>query len=343
MTTGSGPAGDTRESLVLNVLHAEFDQSNKFSGSFAQLVSAGPVYISRGDTVVADSTATAFVGLPSTTQDVAKAGSNVQGSSSSCVRQYRRTVAKWAGNMISEADNQSQVVVAVADTMTALNAAYDKCKILHGNISNRAILLQKTARGVKGILAEFDCACYAGADAVEVPELMLFQSIRRLEDPKAVRTFRDDLESLLYLVCWLGTFGVNKAQRTAYIAGLPKDPNLSILTWNQGSAAQIAQQKRDHLAGIEPFRNKILYNMPQGPLRRLAEVIYRALFIHPDCHGADKVTDEYVEEMEDGRIKAALLRIPSINGRRDPLVLYYAPATMNDIVANLQLAVANFQ
>ncbi|KAJ1887952.1 hypothetical protein LPJ71_008623 [Coemansia sp. S17] len=223
--------------------------------------------------------------------------------------------------------------------MTVLNAVYAKCKILHGNISNRAILLQKTARGIKGILAEFDYACYAGADAVEVPELMLFQSIRRLEDPKAVRTFRDDLESLLYLVCWLGTFGVNKAQRTAYIAGLPKDPNLSILTWNQGSAAQIAQQKRDHLAGIEPFRNKILYNMPQGPLRRLAEVIYRALFIHPDCHGADKVTDEYVEEMEDGRIKAALLRIPSINGRRDPLVLYYAPATMNDIVSNFQPAV----
>ncbi|KAJ2062065.1 hypothetical protein GGH13_006505 [Coemansia sp. S155-1] len=114
--------------------------------------------------------------------------------------------------MVSEADSKSQVVVAVADTMVALNAVYVKCNILHGNISDRAILLQQTVDRIKGVLAEFDYASYAGANAVELPELMLFQSICSLMDPKAAHTFLDDWESILYLVCWLGTFGVNQAQ-----------------------------------------------------------------------------------------------------------------------------------
>ncbi|KAJ2451064.1 hypothetical protein GGI03_006914 [Coemansia sp. RSA 2337] len=341
-----GPAGDTHESLVLNILNAEFDQSGEFSGSFVQLVSAGPVYINRGNTVVADSTTTAFVGLPSTTQDVAKAGSNVQGSSSSCVRQHRRAVTKWAGNMISEADNQSQVVVAVADTMTALNAAYVKCKILHGHISDRAILLQKTARGVKGILAEFDYASYAGDNdcGVETPELMLFQSIRCLENPRAVRTLLDDCESLFYLVCWLGTFGINQAQRMAnaarHAAGL--EPCRPIMAWNQGTAADIANNKRAHMDTSLIFTRNILNRMNQGPLRHLAEDsplrplvenMYIALFLHPGCYGVTLLTDNSIARIEDGNIRAALLAIPVINGTRNPLILRHA--VLVALIANI--------
>ncbi|KAJ2073078.1 hypothetical protein GGI09_009001, partial [Coemansia sp. S100] len=251
MTTGGGSAGDSRESSLLNVLHAKFDKSSEFSGSFVHLVSAGPVYISRGNTIVADSTATAFAGLPSTVQNAAKDSDNAQGSSNSCVRQHRRTVAKWAGNMISEADSESQVIVAVADAMVALNAVYVECNILHGNISNRAILLQKTAKGIKGVLAEFDYASYAGDNdcGVETLELMLFQSIRRLENPRDVRTFLDDLESILYLVCWLGTFGVNQDQRAAYAVeyAARNKPHLPIKNWNRGTAADIADTKRLHM------------------------------------------------------------------------------------------------
>ncbi|KAJ2425974.1 hypothetical protein GGF41_002222, partial [Coemansia sp. RSA 2531] len=325
MTSNSNSADDTNESSVLNVLHAEFDKSNEFKGSFSQLVSAGPVCICRG-TFVIDSTATAFAGLPSTTQDVAKAGSNVQGSSSSCVRQHRRTVTKWAGSMIAEADNQSQVVVAVADAMTALNAAYVKCQILHSSISDRAILLQQTVDGIKGVLAEFDYACYAGdsSGVDKVPELMLFQSIRSLEDPKAARTILDDLESLLYLVCWLGTFGVNKAQREAYIAGLPKDPKLSILTWNKGSAIDIAQQKRLHMTTEDTFHSLILSKMRNGPLRRLAESMYGVLFLHLGCYGTTPIANERLERVADIDIRDALSRIPAINGMHDPLVLRHA-------------------
>ncbi|KAJ2254384.1 hypothetical protein GGI13_002191 [Coemansia sp. RSA 455] len=345
VTTGSGPADDAHESSVLNVLHSEFGKSSEFRGSFVRLVSAGPVYISRGDIFVADSTATAFTGLPSATQDAAKADGNAQGSSSSkvqCssdrqVRQHRRTVANWAGNVISEADNQSQVVVAVADAMIALNAAYDKCKILHGNISDRAILLQKTARGVKGILAEFDYANYAGdsAGVDKVPEFMLFQSIRSLEDPKAVRTLLDVLESLLYLVCWLGTFGVNQAQRVAYVAGLPKDPDLPILAWNRGIAANIAEAKRFHMSTPVDFFGSIVSKMRENsPLRPLAEDIHMALFAHRDCYGT-KVIEAMISNralmMTD--IPEALRNAMAEGRTRDVLVL--RNDYMAAIIANL--------
>ncbi|KAJ2088933.1 hypothetical protein GGI09_006333 [Coemansia sp. S100] len=333
MTSNSSSAGDAHESSFLNVLHAEFDKSSEFKGSFVRLVSTGPVYISRGNTVVADSTATGFTGLPRATQDAAKAGGNAQGSSSSKVqrssnrqvRQHRRTVTKWAGNMISEADNQSQVVVAVADAMAALNAAYEKCKILHGNISNQAILLQQTVDGIKGVLAEFDYASYAGADADESPELMLFQSIRGLDNPRAVRTLLDVLESLLYLVCWLGTFGVNQADREAYIAGLPKDPDLPIKNWNKGDAIDIADAKRLHMTTESTFLTNIVSRMREdSPLRPLALDMYRALFLHPGCRGVTLVSNDEFAAMEDGDIRTALQSVPIIDGARDPLVLRHA-------------------
>ncbi|KAJ2400978.1 hypothetical protein GGF41_007812 [Coemansia sp. RSA 2531] len=229
--------------------------------------------------------------------------------------------------MISEADNQSQVVVAVADAMAALNAAYEKCKILHGNISNQAILLQQTVDGIKGVLAEFDYASYAGADADESPELMLFQSIRGLDNPRAVRTLLDVLESLLYLVCWLGTFGVNKAQRAAYAArhaaGL--EPRRPIKNWNKGDAIDIADAKRLHMTTESTFLTNIVSRMREdSPLRPLALDMYRALFLHPGCRGVTLVSNDEFAAMEDGDIRTALQSVPIIDGARDPLVLRHA-------------------
>ncbi|KAJ2030388.1 hypothetical protein GGH13_006467 [Coemansia sp. S155-1] len=233
MTTGSSSAGNIHESSVLNALHVEFDKSSEFSNSFSQLVSTGPVCINQGNTIVADSADTAFAGLPSMTRDAAKDSNNAQGLSNSCVCQHRRTVTKWTGNMISEADNQSQVIVAVANAMAALNAAYAKSKILHGSISNQAILLQQTVDGIKGVLAEFNYANNAGAraNAVESPELMLFRSICSLEDPKAVRTFLDDLESLLYLMCWLGPLALTKQSEQHMLQDTPQGSSHIYLFW----------------------------------------------------------------------------------------------------------------
>ncbi|KAJ2832764.1 hypothetical protein FBU31_002024 [Coemansia sp. 'formosensis'] len=301
-TLDSNSASSERESTFLNVLHAEFDESSEFGGRFSQIVSTGPVHISHGDTFVADSTTTAFVGLPNVSQ----------------VRQHRRTVVQWAGKMISAADNPSQVVVAIADAMAALNAAYVKCKIFHGNISDRAILIQETTGGVKGVLADFDYASFAGDTGVEMPELMLFQSIHSLENPRATRTSLDDCESLLYLVCWLGTFGINPTQRKAFVVG----PSLPIFRWNRGTNEEIAQAKRDHMANENVFYDRILSHMDENsPLRPLALDIYRVLFNYPGSYGTARISDARLAQVEDPAIATALRALPSINKKRDPYMV----------------------
>ncbi|KAJ2840425.1 hypothetical protein FBU31_000421 [Coemansia sp. 'formosensis'] len=321
--SGSGPTEDMRENSFLNVLHAEFDKSSEFGGSFSQPVSAGPVYINQGGTLVADSSDTAFSGLPD----------------SSKVRQHRRTLVKWVGNPISAADDPNQIVIAVADVMIALNEAYTKCKIVHCNISDRVIFIQKTADGVKGLLGESDYVSYAGDRAVEMPEHMLFQSICSLDYLGAAHTRLDDWESILYLVCWLGTLGINPAERKEYAAkyaaecAVGRKLRLPIFCWNMGSAIHISRFKRSFVGSENAFDSYVLHHMCPGPLRQLAEDIYMALFRHPGCYGTTQITNCFLARMGDSDIVTALRAIPAIDGRRDPLFLRYTYE--NEIVEKL--------
>ncbi|KAJ2032151.1 hypothetical protein IWW57_000367 [Coemansia sp. S610] len=312
-TLGSGSANDTCESSVLNILHAEFDRSSEFSNSFAQLVSARPADIRQGDALIVDTTDTAFAGLLSISQ----------------VRQHRRTMTKLEGSLISEADDENQVVVAIADAMTALNAAYAKCKILHGNISDRAILLQGAVDGIKGVLADFDYASSAGDNVVETPKSMLFQSILSLENSGTGRSPLEDAESLFYLACILGTFGINREQRAEFVA----DPDMPILDWSKGTVAKIADTRRLHLLTKGIFVKRIQSRMCDGPLHNLALDMYRALFCHPGTFGPVEITNAELAEIRDNDIAAALWALPEINGTRDALAL--RNLFVNEIIRNL--------
>ncbi|KAJ2330968.1 hypothetical protein GGI00_003467 [Coemansia sp. RSA 2681] len=190
--------------------------------------------------------------------------------------------------MISAADNQSQIVIAIADAMKAHNAAYINCGILHGNISNRTILFRDMANGVTGVLAGFDYASFvgdgAGAPNMVMPEPMLFQSILSWERPEVPRTRLDDWESLLYVVFWLGTFGINQAERDI----LNNDPStvVDISYWNRMYEGNKASARRGDLNDRRSFQNRVYSSMRPGPLRHLALDMHEALFLHADCSGA---------------------------------------------------------
>ncbi|KAJ2061378.1 hypothetical protein GGI17_003144 [Coemansia sp. S146] len=274
-TLSSGSAGDTRESSFLKALQDVFGGSDTSKGSFSHFLSTGPVYVNRGGTLVVDSTTTALAGLPSTTQNAAKDSGDTKGLSSSNVHQHRRTVSRWAGNMISAAANPSQVIVAIADAMVALNAAYVKCKILHGNLSDRAVQLQKIADGVKGVLADLDYASYAGgsADRADAPELMLFQSIHALERLAIAGGL--DLRSSVHARARSSRLGDCESILNAVIA---------------------ARVKREHMDTERSFYVNIASKMVDGPLRRLAVEMHRILFLHPEFPGA-MVTLEGVDPL----------------------------------------------
>ncbi|KAJ2110429.1 hypothetical protein GGI16_000300 [Coemansia sp. S142-1] len=301
-TSSSDSAGDAREISFLRALRDAFGGTDKLKDSFSHFVSTGPVYVNRGGKPVLDSTATAFAGLPSTAQGETKDSGDNQGLSSSRVRQHRRTVSRWPGNMISAADNPSQVIIAIADAMVALNAAFVKCRILHGNLSNRAIQFQRMADGIRGVLAEFDYASYSGgspnATRAEAPELMLFQPIRRLErlvEPEELMapsqeyaqgpvTFFDDMESVLYTICVLGTFGINQAEWDAYPNRQAGHPRIKL--WNSSDPVTATEQKRLHMDTAERFHFEIAERVAPGPLRNLAVEMHELLFLDPRCPGS---------------------------------------------------------
>ncbi|KAJ2103367.1 hypothetical protein GGI09_000699, partial [Coemansia sp. S100] len=88
------------------------------------------------------------------------------------------------------------------------------------------------------------------------------------------------------------------------------------------SADQIAQHKHVYLSTVRSFRTNIVFRMCENsPLHPLALDLYRLLFLHPGCYGVALVTNEELAEMAEGNISAALRKIPSIYGRRDPLIL----------------------
>ncbi|KAJ2459267.1 hypothetical protein GGF42_001570 [Coemansia sp. RSA 2424] len=274
------------EGSTLDVLHAAFDDTSEFKDKFPQLVSSGPVYLRRRGRFVQDKTATIFAGLPSgPPQASAASGSDAQGSID---RQHKRTVMHWAGNMISAATNPNHVIIAIVDAMAALNAAYDKCKILHCNISDRAILIRETADGVSGVLMELDYATCANPRAgianCELPELVMFRPILSLVRPDLPRTILDAFESLLYLICYLGTCGVTQAERAAFDEARLLD--LPIKLWSTRDTENMGCAKSLYMDSLSTFANSIARYMHPGLLRDLATDLHTVLFTHIRRSGA---------------------------------------------------------
>ncbi|KAJ2443387.1 hypothetical protein GGF42_006652, partial [Coemansia sp. RSA 2424] len=274
------------EGSTLDVLHAAFDDTSEFKDKFPQLVSSGPMYLCRRGRLVQDKTATTFAGLPSgSPQAPAASGSNDQGSSD-C--QHKRTVMRWAGNMISAATDLNHVVIAIADAMIALNEAYDKCKILHGNISDRAILIREMAGGVTGVLTELDYATCADSRAgtanCEPPELVMFRPILSLVRPDLPCTILDAFESLLYLICYMGTCGITQAERAAFDEARLLD--LPIKLWSAGTTNNMSGAKHTYMDSMKTFRSSIARYMHPGLLRDLAIDLHAALCMHIMCSGA---------------------------------------------------------
>ncbi|KAJ2910168.1 hypothetical protein GGI21_001149 [Coemansia aciculifera] len=196
-----------------------------------------------------------------------------------------------SGGMISTADHPGQIGIAIAGAMAVHNAAYVNCNILHGNITDRAILFQKTADGVTGVLVQFDYATYVGDNARaanrEVSELKLFQSIVSLDHAEVPRTRLNDWESLLYVIYWLGTFGINKADQDAFV-NEAKEERLDIKQW----LSRYYPSTRTWSTSLEVFNHYTASRIRHELLRQLAKDIHKALFCHEGCSGTYRQLDK---------------------------------------------------
>ncbi|KAJ1904609.1 hypothetical protein LPJ81_002394 [Coemansia sp. IMI 209127] len=118
-----------------------------------------------------------------------------------------------------------------------------------------------------------------------------YMSIHNLEGAEGKRTRLDDWESLLYLICWLGTFGINDDDRK----NTKKDKIAEINKWRSEKMKDIAECKRKHMDSLESFKKDILAGFQDDymMLKALAASIYEALFQWEGCVKGASLEEEF--------------------------------------------------
>ncbi|KAJ1727526.1 hypothetical protein LPJ61_004521, partial [Coemansia biformis] len=129
-------------------------------------------------------------------------------------RVHRRLAMSPIGRPLQTINTVDELIVVVHDVMCAHAAILEHCRILHRDISINNILIRGEGAQIVGMLIDFDYAVRTGGatggqqnpDRTGTPP---FMSIGNLELSSVERTALDDWESLIYILCWLGTIGIN--------------------------------------------------------------------------------------------------------------------------------------
>ncbi|KAJ2564856.1 hypothetical protein IW140_005577 [Coemansia sp. RSA 1813] len=159
------------------------------------------------------------------------------------------------GEPLNTARSASELIVVLYDAMRCHKAISDECSIIHRDISDNNILVVRNDSGIHGLLIDFDCAFDRSAESPhrrpERTGTLPFMSIGNLANSAIPRTMLDDWESLLYLVCWYGTFGINENCED-------RDCKHRINQWCVGYEEEIADQKRSDLSTTGNFYDSIV-------------------------------------------------------------------------------------
>ncbi|KAJ2595421.1 hypothetical protein GGF39_003828, partial [Coemansia sp. RSA 1721] len=256
------------------------------------------------------------------------------GDSAKHRRVHKRLAMGPIGEPLRMAKSVDELIIVVADAMEAHNAILERCGILHRDISTNNILINRSKGHVRGMLIDYDCAIRTNTNdkTVSRPEMtgtLPFMSTNNLDialnnDANYIPTPRsglDDWESLIYVLSWLGTFGINitdEAQRIAdlkaqkqeqkdrFSAGLKGGTSLGqtkqkmlkpynkllIRKWREGDTDDILWCKRTHLESHEKFDMFIVqdfYKDEYSSLQTLVHELRNNLFDNakclPECKG----------------------------------------------------------
>ncbi|KAJ2620760.1 hypothetical protein GGI26_004748 [Coemansia sp. RSA 1358] len=176
------------------------DKSSRFKRLYPRITDGGWVYQKASASLVHDSTR-AMVGL-CTEQQI---------PIPFCL--YARYAMEPIGEPLETVQSVPELIVVLRDAMECYTTLYAECKILHRDLPGNNILIVRDKNGIHGLLIDYDCAVdLEKPRRTTRPErtgTLPFMSVGNLEQLPIPRTPLDDWESLLYLVCWLGTFGIN--------------------------------------------------------------------------------------------------------------------------------------
>ncbi|KAJ2610872.1 hypothetical protein H4S08_003427 [Coemansia sp. RSA 1365] len=175
-------------------------------------------------------------------------------------REHRRLVMSPIGEPLQSVNSVDELIVVAYDAMAAHTAILKHCAILHRDISINNILVCRGSSGIGGMLIDFDNAIhvgdYTGTNRPDRTGTLPYMSICNLKESDIKRTALDDWESLIYILCWLGTIGVNRNDQSESV----NMDQLQISSWKRGNADVIAAAKKVHMTSLATLNNGILCN-----------------------------------------------------------------------------------
>ncbi|KAJ2318496.1 hypothetical protein IWW52_002525 [Coemansia sp. RSA 2704] len=167
-------------------------------------------------------------------------------------RVHRRLALKPIGKPLYALSSPYELIIVLADAMTAHSKILNLCGYLHRDISTNNILAIEVDGRVRGVLIDFDCAIKVGSQRrvrAERTGTPSFMSINNLRNSSVERSELDDWESLLYVVFWLGVHGVSEEEQSSYQAFIEgkyktdKDFKPPLYAWENGSFEEVADSK----------------------------------------------------------------------------------------------------
>ncbi|KAJ2655531.1 hypothetical protein IWW48_005492 [Coemansia sp. RSA 1200] len=190
------------------------EQEQQLRNNLPTLVDGGPVCIDSNGTLVNDTT-DSILGEIHSMLPSSSAGDD---SSSDYYYAHNRLAMTPIAKRLRLIPSIADLMLVMHDAVRAHKAVLDNCHVLHRDISENNIMFHHDADGhIHGMLIDFDNAVDSGAAQQDSRPIctgtLPFMSVNNLRRENVPRTAVDDMESFLYLLLWLGTWGVTIEHR----------------------------------------------------------------------------------------------------------------------------------
>ncbi|KAJ2158605.1 hypothetical protein GGF46_003640 [Coemansia sp. RSA 552] len=202
-----------------------------------------------------------------------------------------RVAIKHGGRKLHTAKSVGELICALCCAMRGYVAAHQKCNVFT-HVSDNNIVICNVEGTTRGFFLDY-------GDAQHKTESFSLNNIANLEQLDFERTILDDWESLLYLICAIGSFGIRRERPAETIDGLP------IMLWFDTTAGYAATAKRFLMDSPKYFCWYILdkfYGEPDDvkELADLAAMLHKKLFFNEGLKDKTSCRGTVPDEIEGG-------------------------------------------